>query len=416
MQPQDVTLVKYMNLEENVKVSVEVHLQNVVKLFGDVSAVDDVTLEIKKGELFFLLGPSGCGKTTCLRMIAGFYRPDSGKLYFDDRLMNDISPHKRNTGMVFQNYALWPHMTVYENVEYGLNVRKLPKEVKKEKVKRALEIVQMTQYADRTANQLSGGQQQRIALARALVIEPDVLLLDEPLSNLDAKLRLEMRQEIKRIHSESNITAIYVTHDQKEALSLADRLAVMNNGKIVQVGAPREVYNFPANRFVADFIGETNFIKGTLRAKSNQSASVESVIGNIQSIYPPPSLTLPAGIPLPPPLPSPHAGREEGGQRGGEGRGGGGYHQISEGDALICSIRPESINILNSLMIDKENQFQGKILNLTYLGNVEEYQLLIEEKISAKAVLHNPSSVERHPGEDVIVHFEPKDVVLLPEL
>jgi iron(III) transport system ATP-binding protein len=374
-------------------VSVEVHLQNVVKLFGDVSAVDDVTLEIKKGELFFLLGPSGCGKTTCLRIIAGFYRPDSGKLYFDDRLINDVPPHKRNTGMVFQNYALWPHMTVYENVEYGLNVRKLHKDVKKEKVKRALEIVQMTKYADRTANQLSGGQQQRIALARALVIEPDVLLLDEPLSNLDAKLRLEMRQEIKRIHSESNITAIYVTHDQKEALSLADRLAVMNNGKIVQVGAPREVYNFPVDRFVADFIGETNFIKGTLKAKSNQSVVVESVIGNIQSIYPPPSLTLPAG---------------------GEGRGGESYHKISEGDALICSIRPESINILNSPMTDKENQFQGKILNLTYLGNVEEYQLLIEEKMEAKAVLHNPSSVERHPGEEVIVHFEPKDIVLLP--
>jgi iron(III) transport system ATP-binding protein len=374
-----------MNLEENAKVSVEVHLQNVVKLFGDVSAVDDVTLEIKKGELFFLLGPSGCGKTTCLRIIAGFYRPDLGKLYFDDRLINDVPPHKRNTGMVFQNYALWPHMTVYENVEYGLNVRKLPKDVKKEKVNRALEIVQMTKYADRTANQLSGGQQQRIALARALVIEPDVLLLDEPLSNLDAKLRLEMRQEIKRIHSESSITAVYVTHDQKEALSLADRLAVMNNGKIVQVGAPREVYNFPASRFVADFIGETNFIKGTLRAKSNQSASVESVIGNIQSIYSP----------------------FEGGV-------GGGYHQISEGDALICSIRPESINILNSPVIDKENQFQGKVLNLTYLGNVEEYQLLIEEKMEAKAVLHNPSSVERHPGEEVIVHFEPKDVVLLP--
>ena len=356
--------------------SIEVHLQNVVKLFGDVAAVDDVTLEIKKGELFFLLGPSGCGKTTCLRIIAGFYRPDSGNLYFDDRLMNDVPPHKRNTGMVFQNYALWPHMTVYENVEYGLNIRKLPKDVKKEKVKRALEIVQMTRFADRTANQLSGGQQQRIALARALVIEPDVLLLDEPLSNLDAKLRLEMRQEIKRIHSEAHITAIYVTHDQKEALSLADRLAVMDNGKIVQVGSPREVYNFPISRFVADFIGETNFIKGTLRAGKNQSAIVESIIGNIQS----------SNI----------------------------YHKISEGDALICSIRPGSINILNSPIDGKENQFHGKILNLTYLGNVEEYQLSIEGKIEATAVLHNPSSLERHPGEDIIVQFEPKDVVLLP--
>lgn len=356
--------------------SVEVHLQNVVKLFGNVNAVDDVTLDIKKGELFFLLGPSGCGKTTCLRIIAGFYQPDSGNLYFGDRLMNNVPPHKRNTGMVFQNYALWPHMTVYENVEYGLNVRKLPKGVKKEKVQRALEIVQMSAYTARTANQLSGGQQQRIALARALVIEPDVLLLDEPLSNLDAKLRLEMRKEIKRIHSEAHITAIYVTHDQKEAISLADRLAVMNDGKIVQIGTPREVYNFPASRFVADFIGETNFISGTLRAKNNQSASIESVIGNIQS----------SNI----------------------------YHDISAGDALVCSIRPESINILDKSIIDKENQFQGKILNLTYLGNVEEYQLLIEEKIEAKAVLHNPSNEERQQGEDITVHFEPKDVILLP--
>jgi len=162
--------------------------------------VDGVTLDFKEGELFFLLGPSGCGKSTFLRTIAGFYRLDAGELYFDDKLMNYVPPHKRNIGMVFQNYALWPHMSVYENVEYGLNVRKLPSQVKKEKVQRVLEIVRMEQYADRNPNQLSGGQQQRIALSRALVIEPDVLLLDEPLSNLDAKLRLEMRQEIKRIH------------------------------------------------------------------------------------------------------------------------------------------------------------------------------------------------------------------------
>ena len=372
---------------------VEVQLQNVVKLFDDVRAVDDVTLDIKKGELFFLLGPSGCGKTTCLRTVAGFYQPDSGNLYFDDRLMNDVPPHKRNTGMVFQNYALWPHMSVYENVEYGLAVRKQNKSERKERVEEVLEIVRMAEYAHRTANQLSGGQQQRIALARALVIKPDVLLLDEPLSNLDAKLRLEMRQEIKRIHLESSITAVYVTHDQEEALSLADRIAVMNNGKIVQVGSPREIYNYPNSRFVADFIGETNFINGRLTDIEGQLGTVESDIGSIQSI----------NI----------------------------NNKIAVGESTLCSIRPGSISVADSpthvtlqseptkegsdgtTFRDNINCFRAKVLNLTYLGNVEEYQLLVEDKLEIKAVLHNPSGDERHPGDAVYVTFAPKDVVLL---
>jgi len=355
--------------------AVEVYLQNVVKLFGEVRAVDDVTLDIKRGELFFLLGPSGCGKTTCLRTVAGFYQPDSGNLYFDDSLMDNVPPHKRNTGMVFQNYALWPHMSIYENVEYGLSVRKLPKSEKKERVAEVLEIVRMSEYAHRTANQLSGGQQQRIALARALVIEPDVLLLDEPLSNLDAKLRLEMRQEIKRIHSESGITAIYVTHDQKEALSLADRVAVMNNGKIIQVGTPREIYNYPNSQFVADFIGETNFISGKLTTVEDKQGMVESDIGSIQSINV--------------------------------------NNEIAVGESVLCSIRPESISVANTL-VSGVNQFNAKVLNLTYLGHVEEYQLLIEGKQEMKAVTINPSVDHgRYPGDAVYVSFAPKDVVLL---
>ena len=357
---------------------VEVYLQNVVKLFGDVRAVDDVTLDIKKGELFFLLGPSGCGKTTCLRTVAGFYQPDSGNLYFDDNLMNDVPPHKRNTGMVFQNYALWPHMSIHENVEYGLSVRKLKKSERQKRVAEALEIVQMSEYAHRTANQLSGGQQQRIALARALVIKPDVLLLDEPLSNLDAKLRLDMRQEIKRIHLESGITAIYVTHDQKEALSLADRIAVMNSGKIVQVGTPREIYSYPKSQFVADFIGETNFINGRLTNVEDKRGIVESNIGNIQSINV--------------------------------------NNEITVGESILCSVRPESISVANSSMpIDRVNRFSAKVLNLTYLGNVEEYHLLVEDKQEMKAVLHNPSGDERHLGDTVYVSFDPKDVVLLSD-
>jgi len=246
--------------------SIEVRLANVVKTFDTTFALDGISLNVKKGELFFLLGPSGCGKTTCLRTIAGFYQPDSGELFFGDNLMNNVPPHKRNTGMVFQNYALWPHMTVAENIEYGLSLRKEKKSLRREKVFSALQTIQMEDYIDRPINKLSGGQQQRVALARALVIEPDVLLLDEPLSNIDAKLRLEMRNEIRRIHSQSDITAIYVTHDQSEALSLADRMAVMKDGKIIQVGTPRQVYCSPANTFVANFIGETNFVCGSVQS------------------------------------------------------------------------------------------------------------------------------------------------------
>ena len=217
--------------------SLQIRLDHIVKTFDATRAVDDVCLKIAEGELFFLLGPSGCGKTTCLRIIAGFYQPDAGQLMFGDRVMNGVPPHKRNTGMVFQNYALWPHMTVSENIAYGLILRRVDKATRAKRVAEALEMVQMSEYADRPVNKLSGGQQQRIALARALVIEPDVLLLDEPLSNLDAQLRLEMRHEIKQIHSRTGTTAVYVTHDQAEALSLADRMAIMKDGEIVQVGA-----------------------------------------------------------------------------------------------------------------------------------------------------------------------------------
>ena len=216
--------------------SVKVRLDKVEKTLSrgvddTTLALNRVSLEIERGELFFLLGPSGCGKSTCLRTIAGFYQPDSGQLLFDDNLMNDVPPHKRNTGMVFQNYALWPHMTVGQNVAYGLNLRKIDSVTTQKKVAEVLKVVQMEDYADRPVNAISGGQQQRIALARAIVIEPNVLLLDEPLSNLDAKLRLELRNEIKRIHDQADITAIYVTHDQSEALSLADRIAVCEMGK-----------------------------------------------------------------------------------------------------------------------------------------------------------------------------------------
>ncbi|MCL1910131.1 MAG: ABC transporter ATP-binding protein [Kiritimatiellaeota bacterium] len=240
--------------------AVSIHIQNVTKTFGATRALDGVNLEIKAGELFFLLGPSGCGKTTLLRHIAGFYTPDAGKILIGERDVTNVPPHKRDTGMVFQSYALWPHLSIAENVAFGLDMRKVPADESKRRVAAALAMVKMEHRAEHKPNQLSGGQQQRVALARALVIEPGCLLLDEPLSNLDAKLRLEMRVEIRRICKEAGLTAVYVTHDQKEALSIADRLAVMRDGVIEQIGAPAEVYRKPVNAFVASFIGETNFV------------------------------------------------------------------------------------------------------------------------------------------------------------
>jgi len=240
--------------------AVSISIQDLVKSFGQTKALNHINLEIEPGELFFLLGPSGCGKTTLLRHIAGFYTPDQGTILIGGDDVTHVPPHKRDTGMVFQSYALWPHMTIAENVAFGLQMRKVSKTEIDRRVMEALAAVKMETRAKSKPNQLSGGQQQRIALARALVVQPRCLLLDEPLSNLDAKLRLEMRVEIRRICKQAGLTAVYVTHDQKEALSIADRLAVMKDGIIEQTGTPLEVYRKPKNAFVASFIGETNFL------------------------------------------------------------------------------------------------------------------------------------------------------------
>ena len=241
---------------------VKVILKNVSKRFGKVVAVDNVSLEVRDGELFTILGPSGCGKTTTLRIIAGFELPDEGKVLFDDVDVTYRKPYERGTAMVFQNYALWPHMSVFDNIAYGLRVRKLPRDEVRKRVMKVLELVGLKGLEDRYPLQLSGGQQQRVALARALVIEPKVLLLDEPLSNLDAKLRVKMREEIKRLQKRLGITTIYVTHDQEEAMSLSDRIAIMNNGRVVQIGHPKEVYMNPSNLFVATFIGRSTALAG----------------------------------------------------------------------------------------------------------------------------------------------------------
>ena len=241
--------------------SAAIEFQNVTKRFGDNRVVDAVTLKIEPGELFFLLGPSGCGKTTLLRCLAGFYTPEEGKILIGGRDVTSLPPEERDTGMVFQSYALWPHMSVRENVAFGLELRKVSKAEIAQRVEDALAMVKMTERADYKPNQLSGGQQQRVALARALVIRPACLLLDEPLSNLDAKLRLEMRTEIRRICKKAGLTAVYVTHDQKEALSIADRLAILDKGKPQQIGTPAEVYENPASPFVYDFLGSANVFR-----------------------------------------------------------------------------------------------------------------------------------------------------------
>jgi len=240
------------------------HAEHINKSFGDVCALKDVSFSAEDGELFFLLGPSGCGKTTLLNIIAGFCTPDTGDITFHGEDLLKKPPHKRNTGMVFQNYSLWPHMSVSENVGYGLKIRGKKGQSARKSVQEALAMVDMEGYGDRRPGSLSGGEQQRVALARALVYEPEIVLLDEPLSNLDAKLRKEMRREIRRIHEKLGITMLYVTHDQEEASSLADRIALFKKSSIVQIDTPENLYRFPATAYAADFFGSSNCLKGTV--------------------------------------------------------------------------------------------------------------------------------------------------------
>jgi iron(III) transport system ATP-binding protein len=251
--------------------SVNIKIRDAVKKYGDNIIISDLSLDIKEGEFFTLLGPSGCGKTTLLRMIAGFNSIEGGDFYFGETRINDMDPAKRNIGMVFQNYAIFPNMTVEKNVAFGLKNRKLPKEEIASKTDQFLKLMKIDEYRDRMPERLSGGQQQRVALARALAITPDVLLMDEPLSNLDAKLRVEMRTVIKQIQNEVGITTVYVTHDQEEAMAVSDRIAVMNNGDIQQIGTPKILYQRPANLFVATFIGHTNVIDGELKIENGDA-------------------------------------------------------------------------------------------------------------------------------------------------
>ena len=270
--------------------SVEIKIRDAIKRYGDFTVIDGLSLDVKEGEFFTLLGPSGCGKTTLLRMIAGFNTIEGGDFYFGDKRINDFDPEKRNIGMVFQNYAIFPHLTVEKNVAFGLKNRKIDKQTIKMETNKFLELMQIREFAERLPERLSGGQQQRVALARALVIQPDVLLMDEPLSNLDAKLRVEMRQVIKDIQTNVNITTVYVTHDQEEAMAVSDRIAIMNFGEIQHVGSPKDIYQRPANLFVASFIGQTNILDAQLKVENNQPKLVfengyELEVNNIRDDY-----------------------------------------------------------------------------------------------------------------------------------
>jgi len=356
---------------------VSVTIENLTKRFGETPALKQINLRIEPGELFFLLGPSGCGKTTLLRNIAGFYIPDEGRILFDSEDVTKLPPHRRNTGMMFQSYALWPHMTVAGNVAFGLEERKVPKKQMQERVEAALASVKMEPYASRKINQLSGGQQQRVALARALVIRPRCLLLDEPLSNLDAKLRLEMRGEIRRVCKESNLTAIYVTHDQKEALSIADRMAVLDGGDIAQCSDPRSVYQRPVSKLVADFIGETNFIEATFVEQSDHHASV--TVGSIPFDG---ILTRPDWHPKP-------------------------------GDPVVLSIRPEAWTLRETSA--PRNSLAGRIGESIYLGEVAQYAFLPAQGAPLKIFELNPRHLESAArAETLHASASPEDVVILP--
>lgn len=267
--------------------STNIIIRHAKKQYGNNTVIPDLSVNIKQGELFTLLGSSGCGKTTLLRMIAGFNSIEGGEFYFGDKLINDMNPGKRNIGMVFQNYAIFPNMTVRKNVEFGLKNRKVPKDEMVKKAEKFLKLVQIDEYADRMPERLSGGQQQRVALARALIIEPDVLLMDEPLSNLDAKLRVEMRTIIKNIQHSVGITTVYVTHDQEEAMAISDRIAVMHGGVIQHIGTPKNIYQRPANLFVASFIGRSNLLDGNLIVKGDKAyIAIGSYEAEIETVAP----------------------------------------------------------------------------------------------------------------------------------
>ena len=345
-----------------------VRLDHITRQFGSTTAVADVSLSISAGELFFILGPSGCGKSTLLRMIAGLQTPTRGRIFFNDKDVTSLDTRRRNAVMCFQSYALWPHMTAAENIRFGLDVRHRDAASQKRRVAEMLDLVRLHDLGHRKPNELSGGQQQRLALARALAVEPACLLLDEPLSNLDAKMRLGMRSEIRRICKASGSTTIYVTHDQKEALSIADRIAVMNAGRLAQVGTPGELYYQPQSAFVADFLGQTNLIEGQIISQNGNQVQVQTKFGPIIATAASASLASP----------------------------------------VMVSIRPEQIRITSSGRA--ANRVSGRVVQTTFLGDASEHLLAVDgaqlKIIRTPPVFDAPSALS--------VEFDASDALALP--
>lgn len=342
--------------------SVSVDIKNTVKMYGDFKAIDDVSIEIKEGEFFTLLGPSGCGKTTLLRMIAGFNSIEAGEILFDGEVINNKPAHKRDIGMVFQNYAVFPHLSIYDNVGYGLKARKINKDEANKRIMEALKTVQIDDLKDRMPSELSGGQQQRVALARAIVIEPKILLMDEPLSNLDAKLRVQMRTVIKKLQRDLNITTIYVTHDQEEALAISDRIAVLDKGKIMQIEQPDLLYKNPQNEFVSNFIGTSNF----LSAKSLSSDEFEVLGYRVNK-----------------------------------------KHNANVDEDILVSVRPEQFVFSNN----KEG-IKGEITLATFLGDFVTYEVTLSNNqiIEINEYTQN-SPIIRDEGE-VYIKFDTDKITL----
>ena len=367
-----------------------VELRRVTKRFGDVLAVDDLSLTILEGEFFSLLGPSGCGKTTTLRLIGGLEHPDDGDILINGEVVNDQPPYERNSNIVFQNYALFPHLNIEDNIAFGLRLksRRVPEPEVKELVEEALQLVHLEGLGARRPNQLSGGQQQRVALARALILRPKVLLLDEPLGALDRKLRKAMQIELRKIQHEVNITFIYVTHDQDEAMSMSDRVAVMRNGNFEQIGTPQEIFQTPRTRFVADFMGASNILSGRIIAASADAA----VPASPQTI----EIETENGLRV-----ISHGGQD-----------------VSSGTAVDFSIRPEAVQVFpRDRDWTADNQFDGRIVGKLYLGDVTELEVVLSENntISSRIQSRIDQDFDFEEGDQVSIGWNAKDCNLLSD-
>jgi iron(III) transport system ATP-binding protein len=353
-----------------------VQLKGITKHFGTLTAIDDVSLTIEEGEFFTLLGPSGCGKTTLLRTIAGFHAPEAGEIRFGDRVVNHVPPHRRETGMVFQNYALFPHLSVYDNVAYGLRARKVPRDEMADRVVTILKSVQLEGLEQRLPSQLSGGQQQRVALARALVISPQILLMDEPLSNLDAKLRVSMREEIRSIQKRLGITTIYVTHDQEEAMAVSDRIAILCRGRIEQVGTPAGIYFRPASRFSAEFMGSSNILEFVVLGHDEQTSMITAEADGQRVL-------LKGGRPV--------------------------------GRSVRFTIRPEWIRVVETPRAEDQNILSGTVVSSSFLGSMVRYRVTGPGGQVLTIEVHNPEETRIHPdGHTIRYQIPPDRPVILP--